>query len=633
MNDSMLEESLSLEWSGEIGQSMHRAREALQEAYDAGEKESIARALVRVAHVHFRLGHYDRAKEMAQEALGQVDQASRARADALILLGNWAGETQPLSEAEAFFRQAVDVSREIGHTVARMRALHGLGQGVYFQRGKFRLALAAEEEAYRIAMDRNLSNWACFPLITIIWLYQVTGQRGHAADAIRELESRSSPHSPFRGYYDFLQAQLALDRGDLDPAREYFEKARSVAEAFGEPGLNIEIRLGMSRRERLAGNIADALHWADDAYTYAQNVGYRHLSGRSLAIRARANWMAGLTPEAGADFDAAIEIFSSLETMFDLAYTLFCRAMFLDQTGSPSAHEAWTEAADLILRNDYIFLVDRERESAFPLIAKYSGEKNELGGFAAIFISHLSKISPLPLRVTVFGTFTVTQGARILPNQGWKQRRAGELFRLLLISPGRSLLRDQVFEALWPGKSPDDIHASFRQATSALRRVLEPELPGKFPSRYLDVDEGRVTLTLPPGSWVDVYAFERNIRERNWDAALNLFSGEPFPDDRYSSWAAEVCERLKQNVLVAMVHVARTSLQGGHPAHALDLCRRMLEIDPWREEAVLIGMRARIELGDRCGAIRLYKDLKQRLQEDFETVPEKAIQTLYKSIL
>ena len=151
MNDSMLEESLSLEWSGEIGQSMHRAREALQEAYDAGEKESIARALVRVAHVHFRLGHYDRAKEMAQEALGQVDQASRARADALILLGNWAGETQHTLGGGGVFPAGRGCQQGDWSHSGENAGTPRTRTGRLFSAGEFRLALAAEEEAYRIA--------------------------------------------------------------------------------------------------------------------------------------------------------------------------------------------------------------------------------------------------------------------------------------------------------------------------------------------------------------------------------------------------------------------------------------------------------------------------------------------------
>jgi DNA-binding SARP family transcriptional activator len=633
MSESILEESLSLEWSGKIGASMKHAKGALQSARQAGDLDTIARALVRVAHVHFRLGHYRQARGLAEEALACASKNAPARVDALILLGNCAGETQPLSEAEAFFRRAVDVSREIGYPIGRMRALHGLGQGVYFQRGQFDLALAAEDEAYRIADEQHLADWLRYPLITTAWICQVTRRYVPAAAALDELNRRSASGSPFMGYHDYLAANLARDRGDPEAARSLYTAARSTAEAFGEPGLNIEVRLGMSRNEGFDGNVANAYQWAEDARAYAEEVGYRHLEGRALVERGRANWLSENHAQAENDFRSALDIFTALQTAYDLAYASLLMAALMDHMSSPLASAAWLSAARLISRNDYRFLLEQERVLVFPLLAKYLSDGTELGGMAAALVMHLVRVAPLPLHIKTFGGFKVRQGAREVPDKAWRQRRAGELFRLLLVSPGRSLLRDQIIEALWPGRPSDETHATFRQATSALRRALESDLPSKFPSRYLEVEEGRVTLKLPPGSWVDIEDFDDLIQREEWADALALYDGEPFADDRYADWAAELTERLVRQAIRAMLSVARASLQEGQPAHALEQCRRALALDSWQEEAALLGMRACAELKDRCGAIRLYKELEYRLREDLDTEPEEALTTLYRSLL
>ena len=128
-------------------------------------------------------------------------------------------------------------------------------------------------------------------------------------------------------------------------------------------------------------------------------------------------------------------------------------------------------------------------------------------------LSHLERVPPPPLRFVTLGRFEVWQNARQVDKRTLGQRRAGELLRLLLISPGRTLARDAVIEALWPEKSPEAMQTPFHQATSALRHALEPDLPDKFPSRYLEVEGGQVTLHLPPGSWVDWEVFEQNVRE------------------------------------------------------------------------------------------------------------------------
>ncbi len=84
--------------------------------------------------------------------------------DALIILGNCAAETHSLIEAEAFFHRAANLSRLIGYPLAQLRSLHGLGQGVYLPRGQFDLALAAEQEVWRIAQDEAWRSWRPFPL-------------------------------------------------------------------------------------------------------------------------------------------------------------------------------------------------------------------------------------------------------------------------------------------------------------------------------------------------------------------------------------------------------------------------------------------------------------------------------------
>jgi len=103
---------------------------------------------------------------------------------------------------------------------------------------------------------------------------------------------------------------------------------------------------------------------------------------------------------------------------------------------------------------------------------------------------------------------------------------------LLLFSAGHTLARDEIIETLWPDKSIGQAQPLFHRATSQLRRVLEPDLPDKFPSRYLEVDEGRVTLHLPPGSIIDFEEFEQHICHEQWIEALTIYGGDLFPDDR-----------------------------------------------------------------------------------------------------
>ena len=628
----LIDESRALEHSGDVGAALCQAQKALEQAQDSGESEPIAAALSQLAHIEFRLGNYNRARELAQEALTWAAPDSPARCRAWLTLGNCAAEGHSLDEAETFYRQAADLARRIGNPAYRARALHNLANGVYFPRGLFDLTLSLEDECAQLVRQHGLENLLRFPLFTTARICQLTGQQERARAALDELGRLLAPDAAFWGYHAVVSALLALDEGETDTPRDLLRRALAIAEKVGEPGLNGLVRLAMSRCLRLCGDPSAARGWADDAVNLARRVRYQHLLGQALVERGRATWLCGDAEGAVADLRQAQEVLTPLRADFDLARTALLLAAILQDRGDPAASAVWLETVRRIALGGYAFLLEQERTLAFPLLAAHLSQDDEtVRAASAKLLSHLARIPPPPLRVRTLGRFEVRQGARVVPDAAWRQRRAGELFRLLLVSRGHSLPRDVVLEALWPDQKPTAT-MSFHQATSALRRALEPDLPDKFPSRYLKVEEGQVTLRLPIGSWVDLEAFEEHARQGRWEEAVALYEGDLFPADRYADWAAAPRERLSQQFVAALLALARQKLAAGHLQEALAAARRALEADPWQESAVLVGMQACLALGDRAGALRLYRNLEQTLREDLGIAPQRELQELYRSI-
>jgi DNA-binding SARP family transcriptional activator len=647
---SLIEESQTLERSGNIGAALQRAREALEGARASGEAQDIVAALICVAHVHFRLGHYNEARNLAEEALAHAAIESPAQADALRILGDYAHETGDLMAAERFYQRAIDLSRQLGYSYGLHRCLHSLSACVYIPRGQFELALAADEESLRLGRGLDMPEEIWLPLATMGWVYWVSGQRERAFAVAEEMYRVVQPGSLAAGYYFCLRADLAQEGESPDSALPLYARARSIAEAIGDPGLNAELRVGLSRYYRTAGNGSAAYDWADDALAIAASAGGCDLQGWALIERGRAAWEIGKLASAETDFLAVIEMLTPLQANFDLARVYFLLAALLHRRFDEACPErsrrtqrkqqraaadaAWLEAVSRIISGGYAFLLEQERALAFPLIASYLNSADpQMASVSATLLSHLERVPPPPLHVLTLGRFEVQQGRRRIKARPWRSRRAGELFRLLLVSPGRSLFRDQVTEALWPDKSPASTRTPFHQATSALRHALEPDLPDKFPSRYLEVEGGRVTLRLPPGSWVDSETFEQHIQDEEWEAALALYRGELFPGDRYADWAAAQRERLMRCYVRALLALARERLEAERPQEALEACRRVLEIESWQENAVLIGMQACLTLNNRAGALRLYLALERTLREDLDIVPQESLQRLYQTLL
>jgi DNA-binding SARP family transcriptional activator len=629
----LVEQSQELENRGDIAGAFTTARRALQQAISPGGSiADQAHATVRLGKLQFRIGDYPEAIRLAKKTLEMAAEESPACAQAWLLLGNCAAETDSFAEAESHFQRVIDLCNEYGFPLLRYRALHSLSAGVYLPRGQFDLALAADREALSILEKIENRELMWFPLLTMGWVYWLTGRLEQAKAMQQAINEVVSPGSPGAAHNKWLEALLAMEDADYRATLESFSLAKAAADALGDPGLRVYVRVGLSRYCRQVGDLAAAWDWANDALFIANRTGYRHFNGISLIERGRAAWENEDLTTAEADFHAACALFFSLDARFDLARAHIMLAALLHQTGSAEAEQVWLEAVRGMLAGGYAFLAFQEQGLIFPLLEQFldSGDP-EVARLSARLVSQIQALPAEALRVTALGEFQVWKGRQPVEKWALRQRRAGELFALLLQSPGRSLLFDQISECLWPGRDPAQTRTLFHHACASLRKALEPGLPEKITSRYLMVDEGRATLQLPAGSEVDYEIFEESLQQGKWAEAITLYKGEYLANFMYSDWTQAIRQRLELLAQNAMLSLAQSLVDGGEFQAGLELCSRLLKLEPWHEQAAWLGMRACQALNDRVGAIRLYKNLEKALLSELGISPSAELRDLYKT--
>ncbi len=627
---SLIAESRSLERHGDIAASIRQAQRACHMAKLHADTEGEATALNALAYAHIRLGHYEQARKFCQQVLILSGAEASSRVDALLNLGICAGETNDLDALEDSCAQVIDLSRQIGYHRALIRGLHTLSCMVYMPRGQFTLALAIDEEALNIAKTQGQMDLAWGPLLTMSYVQWLLGQQSLARARLAELQQAAAPESLGDGYWHYIQANLALEVGEVEQARHLFTRTLSIAEANGISENLFLARLGMSRLYRVLQDAPTAFAWANEALAIVQRSGYHHLQAQALIERSRAAWAMVDLANAEADLRAAIALLAPQRLDFDLAVATLLLAALLQQQNHPEAPMVCQEAFSRLLRGGFAFLADRERAIVSPLILQglKSAEPSIVEASKSL-VQHLQKVMPPPLKITTLGGWRIQAGSRRVDSQLLHQRRAGELLALLLISPGRCLPVDQAMDVLWPDKDPASAQPLLYHATSILRRALEPDLPDKFPCRYLRVEDGKVALILPPDSVVDYEIFLRHIRQEEWDAALSCYGGVFLPEYRYVDWAEAQRRWLVQNYQRALLIRAAIWLSEGQFQQTLDACYRILADEPWQEQAVLLGMQACIGLGNLTDALRLYRNLEKVLHTELGVEPQTELQALY----
>jgi DNA-binding SARP family transcriptional activator len=221
---------------------------------------------------------------------------------------------------------------------------------------------------------------------------------------------------------------------------------------------------------------------------------------------------------------------------------------------------------------------------------------------------------PGPVSIRLLGQFGVSVGGET--PQAQLTRRAAELMQLLSLQPQRSLMNEQVVEALWPHLDPEAGSANLRKAAHHARQFLgEPDA--------LVLRGGRVYLWPDRSVDCDATHFEQAADEamatRNpqaCKAAAQLYCGDLLPDARYEAWTEAPRQRLRGKYL-------RLLREAG------DL-ERLVQEEPTDEAAHVQLMREELAAGRRSSALRWWGHLRDHLQQSMGLRPGPQAEALYR---
>jgi DNA-binding SARP family transcriptional activator len=220
-----------------------------------------------------------------------------------------------------------------------------------------------------------------------------------------------------------------------------------------------------------------------------------------------------------------------------------------------------------------------------------------------------------PVLIQLLGGFRLDAGEGTGAQQQLS-RRAGELLQLLSLQPQRSLLNEQVVEALWPHLDPEAGSANLRKAAYHARQfigeadalVLRGGRVFLLPDRVVDCDALRFEQA------ADAALAARDPAACR--AAASLYPGDLLPEARYEAWTEAPRRRLRDKYLNLLRHSGQLE--------------RLAQEEPADEAAHLALMRAELDAGRRSAALRWYGHLRDHLQQALGVKPGPEVEALYR---
>jgi DNA-binding SARP family transcriptional activator len=223
--------------------------------------------------------------------------------------------------------------------------------------------------------------------------------------------------------------------------------------------------------------------------------------------------------------------------------------------------------------------------------------------------AHIVHPPDVPLAIQTFGGFAVFIRGEPVPATAWQSRKARDLIKILISRRGRPVPRDTLIELLWP--QTEDEPSRLRSRLSVVLSTVRSVFGGVD---GLLADRDAVAIDLEAVS-VDVERFLRSIAQGDLDSAETLYTGEFLPEDVYADWAVGLREEARLAFVSAARNLAKRRADDGDDEAVIALSSRILDQDPYDNEAHCYLIRGLAGAGRHGDARRAHELFERRMAE------------------
>ena len=611
--------SRALVWSAQALRYLRRPREALDQAREAqqllgaGASTQLAWLLHLIGGCHADLGELEAATAAHLQAEAMFALLSDlggqlAEAIALAQLQHLLGE---FDAAQRTYLRALAMQQRSADVTALCWAEAGLVD-VRTRRGDTAEALDTLRQTLEIASANDLRLAQAAMCATLMTVHAITAERGAVEEVYRAGVELCREQADDRVVIELhaSAAELRALRGEIATAHDALRSAEALASSSAGP-------LSAIRAALARGTVAEAeqhLDVAAGAYrgarAAAETIGARYLAAKATLL------LSAIEDDPPAVAAALKEVATERYRDFLLLRPALADAL-RQRVGDLELDVDETKTLAVLLQ---------------PVPIAPAGAAQPPPGTAAESIQAFV-LGPFELRAS---------GARI-SDRGWRTNKAKELFALLLLDRQRLVPRDELIAQLWPDTDVASALSNFHFTLHALRKALASAGASETTS-IVRTDQG-YRLALPAAIHVDLEVFLRSLRRgreardagrsrdaiQHFRAAVAVHRGQ-FLSDLTAPWIERQREETDRQLVVAAKELAMLELEWKEPAEAIRPLERLLEREPYDEEAHRLLMRAHHESGDGALAMRHYQALEAMLRRDLGVEPEAATKELYQRI-
>ncbi len=247
------------------------------------------------------------------------------------------------------------------------------------------------------------------------------------------------------------------------------------------------------------------------------------------------------------------------------------------------------------------------------------------------------------IQIFLFGNFELLINGKKIDSQLWQSRQLRTILKLLVAKRGTPVPGSQIIEHIWPDKDPEIGNQHLYVRISQLRKILKSS---GLHNIIQTCGQGYVFNADENHCWIDVEDFEKiadkgrkYLEIKDYNAAIQLFQkaaviyrADYLIEDLYEDWTISERERLRDRYLVVLTEMAEAYAQTGRYRHAIDISRKILALDSYRESTFFRLMLYYYFLGEKAKSLEIFQQCKDFLYKEMAVLPDIALINLAKRI-
>lgn len=215
--------------------------------------------------------------------------------------------------------------------------------------------------------------------------------------------------------------------------------------------------------------------------------------------------------------------------------------------------------------------------------------------------------------------------------------KALALLAYLLLYREYPVPRDHTAFTLWADAPEDQARANLRRHLHILRNYLPPTFPNR---PWIMSNRETLQWNREADYWLDVEAFEQEVKKARREspdalvhlqAAVNIYNGDLL-ETFYDEWALDKRQRLREEFAAALERLGHLQEAAGNLGGAIEVAKRLLSLDPLREENHRRLMQLHYLNGDRTAALQQFEACRRLLRETLNIEPMTETHSLRKAI-